>query len=44
MSSFFLITDDTSTLLINKDINEIGKVYNKELENIENWLIANKLS
>ena len=41
---FFLVADDTSTLLINKDIKKIEKTYNKELENIKNWLDSNKLS
>ena len=35
---FFLFADDRSTLLINKDIKEIEKTYNKELENVKNWL------
>ena len=38
---FFL---QTSTLLINKDIKVIEKTYNKELENVKNWLDSNKLS
>ena len=41
---FFLVADDTSTLLINKDIKKIEKTYNKELENVKNWLDSNKLS
>ena len=41
---FFLFADDRSTLLINKDIKEIEKTYNKELENVKNWLDSNKLS
>ena len=41
---FFLFADDTSTLLINKDIKEIEKSYNKELENVKSWLDSNKLS
>ena len=41
---FFLFADDTSTLLINKDIKEIEKTYNNELENVKNWLDSNKLS
>ena len=36
--NFFLFADDRSTLLINKDIEEIEKTYNKELENVKNWL------
>ena len=42
--NFFLFADDTSTLLINKDIKEIEKTYNNELENVKNWLDSNKLS
>ena len=42
--NFFLFADDTRTLLINKDIKEIEKTYNKELENVKNWLDSNKLS
>ena len=41
---FFLFADDTSTLLINKNIKEIEKSFNKELENVKNWLDSNKLS
>ena len=41
---FFLFVDDTSTLLINKNIKEIEKTYNKELDNVKNWLDSNKLS
>ena len=41
---FFLFADDTSTLLINKNIKEIEKTYNKELDNVKNWLDSNKLS
>ena len=36
--NFFLFADDRSTLLINNDIEEIEKTYNKELENVKNWL------
>ena len=42
--NFFLFADDRSTLLINNDIEEIEKTYNKELENVKNWLDSNKLS
>ena len=35
--------DDTSILLISKDIKEIEKTDSKELENIKNWLDSNKL-
>ena len=41
---FFLFADETSTLLINKEIKEIEKTYNNELENVKNWLDSNKLS
>ena len=40
----FLFADDTSTLLINKDIKKIEKTYNKDPENVKNWLDSNKLS
>ena len=36
--AFLLFVDNTSTLLINKDITEIEKTYNKELENAKNRL------
>ena len=42
--SFFLFADDTSTLLIGKNINEIGKTNNSELEHVTNWLNTDKLS
>ena len=42
--NFFLFADDTSTLLINKKIEEIEKIYNEELRHVSEWLNANKLS
>ena len=42
--NFFLFTDDTSTVLMHKNIEELEKIYNKELKNVKNWLDANKLS
>ena len=42
--SFFLFADDTSTLLIGKNINEIEKTNNSELEHVTNWLNTDKLS
>ena len=41
---FFLFADDTSTLLINKKVEEIEKAYNEELKHVSEWLNANKLS
>ena len=41
--NFFLLADDTSTLLIKK-IEEIEKIYNEELRHVSEWLNANKLS
>ena len=34
ISKFFLFADDTSTLLINKNVEEIEKIYNEELRNV----------
>ena len=34
ISKFFLFGDDTSTLLINKNVEEIEKIYNEELRNV----------
>ena len=42
--SFFLFADNTSTLLIGKNIDEIEKTYNSVLEHVIHWLNANKLS
>ena len=42
--NFFLFADDTSTLLINKKVEEIEKIYNEELRHVSEWLNANKLS
>ena len=42
--NFFLFADDTSTFLMHKHIEELEKIYNKELKNVKNWLDANKLS
>ena len=42
--NFFLFADDTSTLLINKKVEEIQKIYNEELRHVSEWLNANKLS
>lgn len=41
---FFLFADDTSTYLTHKNIEELEKIYNKELKKVKNWLDANKLS
>ena len=41
---FFLFADDTSTYFSAKDLNEIEKVYNEELQKVSNWLKTNKLS
>ena len=42
--NFFLFADGTSTLLINKKVEEIEKIYNEELRNVSEWLNANNLS
>ena len=42
--NFFLFADDTSTFLMHKNIEELEKIYNKELKNGKNWLDANKLA
>ena len=36
--NFFLFADDTSTLLINKKVDEIEKIYNEELRHVSEWL------
>ena len=41
---FFLFADDTSTFLMHKNIEELEKIYNKELKQVIYWLDANKLS
>ena len=41
--NFFLFSDDSSTLLVKK-VEEIDRVYNKELKHVSEWLNANKLS
>ena len=41
---FVLFADDTSTYLTHKNIEELEKIYNKELKKVKNWLDANKLS
>ena len=40
--NFFLFADDTSTLLINKKVVEIEKIYNEELRHVSVWLNTNK--
>ena len=39
-----MFADDTSILLRNKDIKELFDTCNKELEPVDQWLIANRLS
>ncbi|NQY44078.1 MAG: reverse transcriptase family protein, partial [Legionellales bacterium] len=41
---FHLFADDTSLFLSHKDINKLEELLNHELDNISNWLKANKLS
>ena len=41
---YLLFADDTSLLISGKTFKEIEKTLNSELENISNWLKANKLS
>ena len=36
--NFFLFTDDTSTLFINKKVEEIEKIYNEELTHVSKKL------
>ena len=42
--SFNLFADDTSLFCKNSDINNLFSVCNRELENVNSWIIANKLS
>ena len=39
-----MFADDTSVFLQHKDINMLYKIGNGELERIDQWLIANKVS
>ena len=41
---FFLFADDTSTLLVGKNTQELQSIYNKELSVVAEWLNANKLT
>jgi len=41
---FHLFADDTSIFYKHKNFIEMEEILNKELENVSNWLIANKLS
>ena len=42
--NFHLFADDTSIFFADKDINNLEKTINSELENVSDWLIANKLT
>ena len=42
--NFFLFADDTSTTFTHNNLDEIEKVYNRELAKVSDWLSANKLS
>ena len=39
-----LSADDTSTLLVNKKVERIERIYNEELKHVNEWLNASKLS
>ncbi len=41
---FYLFADDTSVFYSDKSIDKIQQIVNSELQNIYNWLLANKLS
>ena len=42
--NFFLFADDTNLLYSDKNLRTLENIVNKELENISDWLFANKLS
>ena len=42
--SFFLFADDTKILYSNSNIHTLTKTVNEELNNVPDWLKANKLS
>ena len=39
-----LFADDTSILILNKNLEELETIVNSELVNISDWLISNKLT
>ena len=39
-----MFADDTTILATNKSFQVLFDIVNKELTNVDNWLIANKLS
>ena len=41
---FFLFADDTNLLYSDKNLRTLENIVNKELENVSDWLFANKLS
>ena len=43
-SDSLMFADDTSIFLQNKDIKELFDADNKELQLVDQWLIANRLS
>ena len=42
--NFYIFADDTTLLNVNKNLNDLINTTNKELETIDDWLAANKLS
>lgn len=42
--NFHLFADDTSIFFADKNINNLENTINKELENVSDWLMANKLT
>ena len=42
--NFFLFADDTNLLYADKNLRSVEAMVNKELANVSNWLMANKLS
>ena len=42
--NFHLFADDTSIFYAGKDVNKLETTVNNELQNVSDWLIANKLT
>ena len=41
---FYLITDDTNILYADKNLKDLERIVNNELQNLHNWLMASKLT